>query len=1131
MNEWVGIENHITWLHTAVMLLLYKCEHIITFHIEELSCGTDQSGNTYEFWSSCKPSGFKYTPLPNATCESLGCERYGQTCEWVNSSPCYGTACCPRVPRCSGGATSSSGSSSGSSGTTAGACNNYNCPQGKFCILQNGQPVCIDGSSGQSSGTTGGDPCRFVQCPEGYHCINNNGNGACAPNGGTSGGIGLCANVDCPNGQHCVLENGRPQCIFTNTGSATSGGIGLCANVDCPNGQHCVLENGRPQCIFTNTGSATSGGNICGLVECSHGQVCVTHEGRPKCIYLPDAACKLHKCPRGHHCVVGKGGFPKCVASTCDSKKCKPGQKCILNNGIPTCIEISPPITSGGGLCALIHCAPDKICKEIGGVPICVPKPDPCHDVICSGGKICINVKGQPACVQPTCHNFACPPNYRCFMDDGHPNCVPFGGGTSGGPVDCESIYDSAMCISNRHCALQAIKSCCGNIMEVCVNRPEVGCQPDFSNQCAINPKDNQIYHLDNTCKPTKGLIPYTPPASNQTCESLDCGARGMACITVKSSTCVNEPCCPAVAICTPYHISAGSTIATTTASTASTTASTIAMLVTTTATTTASTTSMTTARPTTHQSSTFGPVTTSTHLPDACFGVHCPEDEVCCQPDPSLAPRCVGKCDLVTCEQGSKCILNNGIPTCVIPIGLNICVRISLATTSILMLPLDVANKGGTGGFPMDTMWLAIYIIIAVFAIVIVPFAIFFYESDEADGHAVLEAGPPPNSTTDLNNTQLKSWWSFLLCTSPNSFNLTLTQQKLVNVQIPTFVEAWVQSASQNKNNTLTPTTLYSYSGYTSDEYRNDTEFITFRVSIALFVITMVSFGGWFLFVLFGGIGVAALPMDMITDFRFRPQRISYDVYLKQKQKIGEKATELLEIGKTVQANHRGGIITGRKQKRNYNRFKAAVFLLEDDYEHLKICYQRQGGKVIFYYVQLFLGFIAAALSITWVLQNILYMWTQPEPFFPFLNSFFIKLDGAWGFLGTITYGIYSLYLLLCVVKGNFKFGLRLFFLFPIHPMRVGGTMMNAFLFNVGMILVCCVSITQFCTMAFSQYASTTAINSMFSLAVRNIMIIKYFWVGYIIAFFGMALLSAILLTIFRKDGPKQITFDEKNK
>ncbi|KYR01427.1 hypothetical protein DLAC_01911 [Tieghemostelium lacteum] len=437
------------------------------------------------------------------------------------------------------------------------------------------------------------------------------------------------------------------------------------------------------------------------------------------------------------------------------------------------------------------------------------------------------------------------------------------------------------------------------------------------------------------------------------------------------------------------------------------------------------------------------------------------------------------------------------------------------LAAISILMLPLDVANNGGQGGFPMDTMWLVIYIIVAVFAVVIVPFAMFYYESEEAD----------PTLGGNQFAAALKGTLAILFVFAA----LTVVLYLFLGIaEIPTMVvngsfTVIVPPATGSLANETFYAGIINEPG-TSSEFRVGTKALTYRVSIVLFIITMVSFGGWLLFIIFGGIGLAALPFDMITDFKNRPQRIPYDKYLERKKKLGERATDLVEIGKQLQTKMSGGVISTRKDRRNYNRFRQAVFLLEEDYDRLKISYKRQGGKIILYYAQFFGGLIAAGLSLGWLLHIIIYMWTQPEPFHPFLNNLVIALDNAWGFLGTIVYGLLSFYLAFCVIKGNFKFGLRLFFLFPIHPMRVGETMMNAFLFNVGLILICCVSITQFCTMAFSQYTSLTTINSMFETSVRNLKVLKWFWVVYIFAIFIMALLSAIFLFIKPKDKPAKI-------
>ncbi|XP_044376867.1 LIMR family protein Os06g0128200-like [Triticum aestivum] len=70
------------------------------------------------------------------------------------------------------------------------------------------------------------------------------------------------------------------------------------------------------------------------------------------------------------------------------------------------------------------------------------------------------------------------------------------------------------------------------------------------------------------------------------------------------------------------------------------------------------------------------------------------------------------------------------------------------------------------------------------------------------------------------------------------------------------------------------------------------------------------------------------------------------------------------------------------------------------------------------------------------------------------FLNEIFIKLDSVWGLLGTAAFAFFC-YLLIAVIAGEMMLGLKLVFI-SIHPMKWGGTLMNSFLFNVELILLC---------------------------------------------------------------------------
>lgn len=531
--------------------------------------------------------------------------------------------------------------------------------------------------------------------------------------------------------------------------------------------------------------------------------------------------------------------------------------------------------------------------------------------------------------------------------------------------------------------------------------------------------------------------------------------------------------------------------------------------------------------------------------------------------------------------------------PKIVVVLGL------SLACFSVLMLPLDVGNANSHGGFPMATLWLVIYIIMAVFAVVIVPFAMFYYEGDEYDetGKAdsqliyalkgtfitvivfaiitvvmylflgiaeipVIQLTGPfittQNRTVPFNEVN-QTLFNYSAgsqaekcsegnitdtanCTDPNfpyPYNLdneTGWCTPILNVTLNVTRNETIFNETTGLNHTIyfnettwvlqNSTCLYYDPFYIpQDQYihygisRAKTH-AKFRMSIALYIITMIVFFGWILFIIFGGIGMVAFPLDCIAAWRRRPVRITLEKFVTRKKEIGEQATKLIAKGKAIQEKQRKGK-ENKRDRRNYNKFRQAVFILEEDYERLQECYKRQGGKVILYFLTLILGIISVGLTIVWLLHIILYVFTQPYPIDPFLNTMVEKMDSAWGFLGTIAYGVFSYYLLLCCIKGNFKFGMRVFFLFPIHPMRVGGTLMNAFLFNTGLILICAFSVTQFCTTAFSDYTSKTAINSMFALAVKDAMGIKYIFIGYVYALFIMVFLTGIYFVLKPKDKP----------
>lgn len=416
----------------------------------------------------------------------------------------------------------------------------------------------------------------------------------------------------------------------------------------------------------------------------------------------------------------------------------------------------------------------------------------------------------------------------------------------------------------------------------------------------------------------------------------------------------------------------------------------------------------------------------------------------------------------------------------------------LTLACVAVLLLPMDVANAATFGDLPMVLLWQIVYMAIAILCVFVIPFALFYYEAED----------PESNSS---------QFWTALKYEA-----ITVVVAFITLIIMYTFL-GWVDIPIRGYESG-TKDIDEEVSSSCPDECTGKSFIMTLGVTPPVYVMALIAFIGWFFFVLFGGIGLAALPLDLISDFQNRPKGIDLAEYADQKIKLNERANKLIEIGKNFEKEGRLQK-QSRGNKKIFNKFKQAVFFLEKDWELLKIQYKQRGGNPLAYWFWLLVGIICSVLSIFWVIHICLFVFPE-TPVDGFLNNYFMALDGFFPLFGVITYCMFCFYLLWCVVKGCMKFGMRFFFL-RIHPMRVGGTMMNSFLFNTSMILICSVSVVQFCATAFSTYARLTAIDMIFGVQVRNLRFLQFFFQNnvFLYALVGLFAFSTIFLLIFPKE------------
>ncbi|KAJ6303524.1 hypothetical protein OIU77_017411 [Salix suchowensis] len=420
------------------------------------------------------------------------------------------------------------------------------------------------------------------------------------------------------------------------------------------------------------------------------------------------------------------------------------------------------------------------------------------------------------------------------------------------------------------------------------------------------------------------------------------------------------------------------------------------------------------------------------------------------------------------------------------------------IATISILMLPADVANRQACSRaiyngacnltLPMKDLWIAVYIIDAVLVFFIIPFAMFYYEGDQDKSIA-----------KRMKSALLWVITTAIVCGLVLGILYGLVGKvdftvRHLSSSTTTFPSTWEFSSNQP----CIGSNARECSAYLANASSEKTW--TMSVTFPEYVVALATIVGSVLFAIFGGVGIACLPLGLIFSFIRRPKAvITRSQYIKEATELGKKARELKKAADVLHQEERSGS-KGRKWRKNVKAVEKELLQLEEDVKLLEEVYP-QGEKaetswaltVLGYLAKLVLGILGLIVSVAWVAHIIIYLLVDP-PLSPFLNEVFIKLDNIWGLLGTVAFAFFCFYLLLAVIAGAMMLGLRLVFI-TIHPMKWGATLMNSFLFNVGLILLCSISVIQFCATAFGYYAQATAAQEIFGHTLQSLRGIKYLY------------------------------------
>lgn len=409
-----------------------------------------------------------------------------------------------------------------------------------------------------------------------------------------------------------------------------------------------------------------------------------------------------------------------------------------------------------------------------------------------------------------------------------------------------------------------------------------------------------------------------------------------------------------------------------------------------------------------------------------------------------------------------------------------------SLACFLVLLLPFDIANRedpakmaiwsNGGGGLDVALMWQIALWATVVMVTAVIPFAIFWYEAYDPDKRSPV---------SQLKPAILSSVVSVVIF-----IVIAVVLYKISGdgtAILPVIRQNTTAIRTVENSIPLTPFPEPLMIVEVDDNF-------TIQLSFFIFVPTMLCIAGWFLLLVFGGVGLTALPLELIQSFTKRPKPLSSREYTAEKRAIAALSSELIAVGEKLEDEQRkaGGLNT--KLRRKVNAFKLDVAALEEQLKKLEVAWKDGGGSPLIPLGFLILGIIGIGMTVLWIIQMIVCSKAY-GCLIPFLPDFFVMLDDFFGLLGTAAYAAFAFYLLWAVFKGCIKVGTR-FLLFEIHPMVPNETPMNSFLFNSILILLAATAVVQFCSSTFQAYAASSAADLLFGVYVQSLKIVKYWFV-----------------------------------
>jgi LMBR1 domain-containing protein 1 len=356
-------------------------------------------------------------------------------------------------------------------------------------------------------------------------------------------------------------------------------------------------------------------------------------------------------------------------------------------------------------------------------------------------------------------------------------------------------------------------------------------------------------------------------------------------------------------------------------------------------------------------------------------------------------------------------------ISVLMLPVGKLLCDYISICFCEVIVarMFLDVANNAGDprcdpssllntdaagycGNIRFFDFWQSMFCMICFVVIVMLPFATFYYEADETDlvDETIRKSRLKPAIIQE--GVVIAVFLAILLALyyTKSNTNIAVSEKRYDISDFQIFNYSGV-TAGSNPYIYLPQRNLPKE--YFAESSVDSFAYITTSVSFLVYLIGLFSWLGWWMFSIFGGVGLATMPFDLIVSYIWRPRLLAPDEMASIELELQERTKETVELTMMLK-KERNNASSSELRKRfmsdrlEINRLNQMVFMLERDIDEFVACKEiRNNYNPLIPFAKLGAGAFSALLSILWILQIILSILTSP-PASPFLSLYLVSFD-----------------------------------------------------------------------------------------------------------------------------------------